>query len=375
MVSDVPLGSFLSGGIDSSLITALMQKKSLNPIKTFNIGFQDKLLDESSYATSVAKHLGTEHHKVIFNNKDLLEFIPKITDVYDEPFADSSQLPTILLSKITSKKVKVVLSGDGGDELFSGYNRYNWVNKIKYFYLLPKKIRNILSESMKIFSPSQWDNIFSYLPRLRKYSSPGDKMYKLSDSLNLNSISKLYSYFVSQWKEDEIPLKKKFLSSQNYNFNNINFLDIKEQMQIMDMQTYLTDDILTKVDRASMFYGLEVRVPFLEENIAKYIWHYNFLSKNKDSKHYLKKILYKYVPKKLVNRPKMGFAIPLEKWLKGPLRSWAENLLEKKKLEDGYLNSTNIINKWSEHISGKRNWQYPIWTILIYQSWKERNKI
>ena len=375
MISDVSIGAFLSGGIDSSLITALM-KKNTSDVKTFNIGFEDKSLDESKFASAVAKHLKTDHHEVIFKNKDLLKLIPKITNVYDEPFADSSQLPTILLSQITSKQVKVVLSGDGGDELFGGYNRYNWINKLKIIYKFPKVFRNIIYKSMKILSPNQWDNFIKLIPYFNKYSLPGDKIYKLADSINLDSIYKVYSYFISQWKDGEIPLNKINITENKYLFSHSShFLDMKDQMQIIDMNTYLVDDILTKVDRASMAVGLEVRVPFIEENIFKYAWHYNFLKKNRESKFFLKKILQKYIPKNLIDRPKMGFAIPLAKWLRGPLRDWAEDLLMKKKLDDGYLNSKIIMEKWKEHVSGKRNWHYAIWTVLVYQSWKSQNNL
>ncbi len=374
MISDVSIGAFLSGGIDSSLITALMRKNT-STVKTFNIGFEDKSLDESKFASSVAKHLKTDHHQVIFKNKDLLEFIPKVAKIYDEPFADSSQLPTILLSQITSKQVKVVLSGDGGDELFGGYNRYNWINKLRFLYNFPKVFRNVICKTMKVLSPNQWDNFFKFLPYFNKYSLPGDKIHKLADSINLDSIFKVYSYFISQWKDNEIPLNKINILDKNYTFNNNSYLDMKDQMQIIDINTYLVDDILTKVDRASMAKGLEVRVPFIEENIFKNVWHYNFLKKNRESKFFLKKMLEKYIPRNLVNRPKMGFAIPLASWLRGPLRDWAEDLLIKKKLDDGYLNSKKIIEKWNEHISSKRNWHYSIWTVLVYQSWKKNNNL
>ena len=185
----------------------------------------------------------------------------------------------------------------------------------------------------------------------------------------------MYSYFISQWKDNEIPLNKINILDKNYTFNNNSYLDMKDQMQIIDINTYLVDDILTKVDRASMAKGLEVRVPFIEENIFKNVWHYNFLKKNRESKFFLKKMLEKYIPRNLVNRPKMGFAIPLASWLRGPLRDWAEDLLIKKKLDDGYLNSKKIIEKWNEHISSKRNWHYSIWTVLVYQSWKKNNNL
>ena len=370
MVSDVPIGSFLSGGIDSSLITALMQKNSVKPIKTFSIGFEEKSLDESQYAASVAKHLGTVHHQVIFNNNDIINLITKINTIYDEPFADSSQLPTVLLSRITRKKVKVALSGDGGDEFFGGYNRYNWAKKIKLFYKLPKYFRELISNSMKCVTPNTWNQIFYHLPYFKKLSFAGDKVYKLSNVLNLKSFSDVYSNLISQWQQEDIPLlKKTSFINKNLFDKDISSLDVVKQMQITDILTYLPGDILTKVDRASMAYGLEVRVPFLNNELIENIW--SIKDKDKKNKSLLKKILYNYVPKKLVSRPKMGFSIPLEKWLKGPLKEWADDLLQEKKLKEGYLDSKRIRDKWHEHLSGKRNWQYPLWTVLVYQSWRE----
>ena len=369
MVSDVPIGCFLSGGIDSSLISALMQKNSLRKIKTFNIGFEDKFLDESMYARKIAEHLGTEHNSVIFNNQNIINLIPKLNDVYDEPFADSSQLPTILLSLTTREQVKVALSGDGGDELFGGYNRYIWAKKINLFYNFPFFIRNFIGKFLKFISPVQWNYILSKLPLLRNYPFIGDKVYKLSDVIQFRDFSNVYSYLISQWQKKDIPLNKKIQLNETFILNEKSFLDLTEQMQLMDINNYLPGDILTKVDRASMSCGLEVRVPYLEKNLVEFMWSVN--SKEKNSKKILKSILYKYVPKNLMERPKMGFSVPLEKWLKSSLKDWANDLLQKKELENNNINSRVIIKKWKEHLSGKRNWQYQLWPILIYQSWKK----
>ena len=370
MISDVPIGCFLSGGIDSSLITALMQKNSLRKIKTFNIGFEDITLDESIYANKVARYIGTDHQSVIFSNQNIIDLVPKLNTIYDEPFADSSQLPTILLSLMTRKKVKVALSGDGGDELFGGYNRYNWAKKIKLFYNLPHFIRGLIGKSLKFISPVQWDSILSKLPFLKNYSFPGDKIYKLSEVIQLSNFSNVYSYLISQWQEKDIPLKKNLVFDNSFLLNKEDsLLDLAEQMQLIDINNYLPDDILTKVDRASMSCGLEVRVPYLEKDLAEFVWSID--SRNKSSKKILKNILYKYVPEKLMKRPKMGFSVPLEKWLKSSLKDWANDLLQKKELENNHINSKIIIEKWKEHLSGKRNWQYQLWPILIYQSWKK----
>ena len=370
MVSDVTVGSFLSGGIDSSLISLFMQKNSVKPIKTFNVGFHEKSLDESKHAEKVAKYLKTDHHNIVFGNQDIIDLIPKLNDIYDEPFADSSQLPTILLSRITRKKVKVALSGDGGDEFFGGYNRYNWAKRIKLFYKFPKYFRESFSRLIKCITPNTWNQIFYHLPYFKKLSFAGDKVYKLSNILNLKSFSDVYSNLISQWQQEDIPLlKKTSFINKNLFDKDISSLDVVKQMQITDILTYLPGDILTKVDRASMAYGLEVRVPFLNNELIENIW--SIKDKDKKNKSLLKKILYNYVPKKLVSRPKMGFSIPLEKWLKGPLKEWADDLLQEKKLKEGYLDSKRIRDKWHEHLSGKRNWQYPLWTVLVYQSWRE----
>ena len=374
MVSDVPLGSFLSGGIDSSLISLFMQKNSVKPIKTFNVGFHEKSLDESKHAEKVAKYLKTDHHNIVFGNQDIIDLIPKLNDIYDEPFADSSQLPTILLSKITKRKVKVALSGDAGDELFGGYNRYLWSKKIKLFYSLPKYFRDLITKSFKKVSPEKWNKLLYSLPYFQNIPFAGDKVHKLMNSLSFKKFSDVYPFFISQWQKSDVPLKKNFHVKNNDIFKkNFSFLNETENMQIIDLITYLPDDILVKVDRASMAFGLETRIPFLDEKIVEFA--FSLPSNEKLSKKILKKILYKSIPKKIVSRPKMGFSIPLDKWLKKQLRDWAENLLQEKKLKESELDSKKIRLKWSEHLSGKRNWQYPLWTVLVYQSWREQNKI
>ncbi|MEE2906833.1 MAG: asparagine synthase C-terminal domain-containing protein, partial [Planctomycetota bacterium] len=331
--------------------------------------------DESKYALLVSEHLKTDHTNIIFSNKNLTDLIPKLNSIYDEPFADSSQLPTILLSQVTKKDVKVALSGDGGDEIFAGYNRYTWAKNIKLFYsLTPFYLRKIISKLMRLISAENWDKISFLYPK--KLSFFGDKVYKLSNVIELKTFNEIYDNLISQWQSNDLPLKDSFVSKRNnFLLNQKNKTDIVKQMQLLDISTYLPDDILTKVDRASMAYSLEVRVPFLNKDLVKYLFSLSYQNnKFRGNKLILKKILSKYIPKNLVYRPKMGFSIPLEKWLKHQLRDWAEDLLEDKKLNDNILDSKKIKKRWNEHLSGKRNWQYSLWTILMYQSWKFSNK-
>lgn len=369
LVSDVPVGAFLSGGVDSSTIAALMQHVSNKPIKTFTVGFDEKQYDESAYAAKIAKHLKTDHVELNVKASDVLDFIPKVPEFYDEPFADSSQLPTMLISKLIKKHVTVVLSGDGGDEVFAGYNRYIMAKNLeRMFIYMPHLVRQGVSGGIRALPPGMWNKVLA--SNADKLLS-GDRLHKLAGILSLKKYASVYPYLTSVWMEKDIPvLGTKCRSPEEYYGKQVTSI---EDMQIMDINTYLPDDILTKVDRASMAFSLEARVPLLDHRVVEFGMSLPLEYKlhNGVSKKILRDVLYKHVPKELIERPKMGFGIPVAEWLRGPLREWAEALLNEKSLAaDGIFEHKAITKKWLEHQSGVRNWQYALWPILMFQAWK-----
>lgn len=384
MESDVPLGVFLSGGIDSSLVTALMQKQSAQKVKTFTIGFNEPGYNEAAQAKLVARHLGTEHTEFYVTPDETMAVIPRLAEIYDEPFSDSSQIPTFLVSELTRKKVTVSLSGDGGDEIFAGYNRYFWVKDIwQNIGWINKGIRDKIAAMLMAVSPEKWESIFrnagNILPKKARQRTPGDKIHKLADILSSDSPYDMYLGLVSHWRNTDllVPGSKEPMTMLTDDKARMADLDIAEEMMYKDAVTYLPDDILVKVDRASMAVSLESRAPFLDHRIVEFAWSLPLSMKVKgsDGKRLLKDILHQYVPSRLVERPKMGFALPIDAWLRGPLKDWAASLLDEKKIRDeGFLNSLPIKEKWEEHISGKRNWQYLLWDVLMFQAWHERWK-
>lgn len=371
MISDVPLGAFLSGGIDSSLVVALMQQLSNQKTKTFTIGFTEQSYNEANFAKEVAKYLGTEHHELILNQQHAIDLIPNLGEIYDEPFADSSQIPTLLVSKLARQQVTVVLSGDGGDELFAGYNRYYlWNNIFSKIALIPKKFRKVLANSILAVSLTNWNKI----NKIIKIRNLGDRLYKLSNILQFNTPSDYYDQIISFWL-DQSPLLHPDLLINNYIDTNLK-LNFTEKMQYLDLIHYLPDDILTKVDRASMAYSLEAREPLLDHRLIEFAWKLplNYKIRNGNLKWILKKILAKYIPSKLINRPKMGFGVPIEEWLRTYLRDWAIDLLNADTLDSqGFFNSKIVNQKLKEHLSGTRNHQYDLWGILMAQSWLNNN--
>ncbi len=377
MEADVPLGAFLSGGIDSSLITSLMQAQSPKPIKTFSIGFGEEGYNEAKYAKQIANHLGTNHTELYVSPKEALNVIPKLSTLYDEPFSDSSQIPTYLVSQLTQQNVKVGLSGDAGDELFGGYNRYIWTskvwNKIKY---LPRPLKIFVSICMTSLPPSMWDTLLS---KAIDISLPGDKIHKLANMLPSNSLEDFYCNTISHWKfQPNIVIGATPSSNLDSNMINCpNFESFEERMMYLDTLNYLPDDILTKVDRASMGVSLEVRVPFLNHNVVEFAYRLPLSMKirNGESKWILKQLLNKYIPRELSERPKMGFGVPIGEWLRGPLFEWAEELLDESRLKnEGIFYPRQIREKWDEHLSGRRNWQSYLWNILVFQLWFEEQK-
>lgn len=382
--ADVPLGAFLSGGVDSSLIASLMQEESNTPINTFTIGFNESRFNEAEYALDIANHLGTKHNEFYVGVNDCLDVISKIPDLYDEPFADSSQIPTFMVCSQASQNLTVALSGDAGDELFCGYNRYNWVphlwQKIKW---MPASTRALFAKAIYLLPPHYWESIYRYLEFLlpTKYhlSLVGEKLYKMAELLlSTNNIQSIFHNLVSEWKQPtNIVLNS---SNQNILLTDQHtapaFLHFEETMMYLDSISYLPDDILVKVDRAAMGTSLETRVPFLDLHVVELAHQIplDLKSKNGIGKWPLKQLLYQYVPENFIERPKQGFSIPLAKWLRGDLRDWAESLLNETRIEQqGFFNPVPIRKKWEEHLSGQRNWEQSLWIILMFQHWLENN--
>lgn len=376
MTADVPLGAFLSGGIDSSIIVALMQSLSSRPVKTFTIGFSEKAYNEAEQAACVARHLKTEHHELYVTPEEARKVIPDLPKMYDEPFADSSQIPTFLVSRLAKTLITVSLSGDGGDELFGGYNRYFWGrqlwNKIQPWPMFLRKSAATLLTSVP---PQSWDNFFkfskSFLPKTLDQRNPGDKIHKLAKSLDAADPDELHDKFSSFWEHPagllvEAPGLSLFRRSQT------SLTDLTERMMCFDTLTYLPDDILVKIDRAAMAVSLESRVPFLDPRVVEFAWRLPLSMKISagQGKVLLRRLLYQYVPQEIIDRPKMGFALPIDEWLRGPLRNWAEGYLSEERLKkQGILRPEPVLEKWKQHLSGRYNWQHHLWGILMFEAW------
>jgi len=377
MIADVNVGTFLSGGIDSSLVSAIAQKQSDQSINTFTIGFHEKEYDESGYAEQIAKHINSNHQTVHVGSKDALEVIPLLASIYDEPFADSSQIPTYLVSKIAKQHVTVCLSGDGGDELFSGYNRYMWLaslwNKLK---IMPTWLRNLIGKLLDIPSPVVWDKLYSIIKlgnSDQNFRLIGLKVQKLAGLLKESSINNSYDHLLSFWSNRTDLL----LPSAYSAYSNIpqhfpatsNFID---DAMFWDQTSYLPGDNLTKVDRASMAVSLETRLPLLSHEVVELSWRFPLSHKVKQNtgKRVLRKVLDRYVPSELIDRPKMGFSVPIAKWLRADLKSWAEDLLFSKSLFDETFSLAEIQKTWKEHQSGSYDHSNRLWTLLMLMSWK-----
>lgn len=374
LVSDVPLGAFLSGGVDSSTVAALMQVASSRPMRTFSIGFHEQSYNEAHHAKEVAAHLGTNHEEMYVTPSEAREVIPRLPTIYDEPFADSSQIPTYLVSRMTRRHVTVALSGDGGDELFAGYNRYtSGLRLASAIRGLPKAARQMLAASIRAVPPGIWDGVFSAVPARMRPRQPGDKMHKLAAVLPEDAIG-FYRHLISQWdgawrlvvgaKE---PYHSLFDPAIRGRFDS----DLS-WMQFLDTRTYLPDDILTKVDRASMAVSLEARVPLIDHRVVELSWRLPEHQKvrNGTGKWLLRQVLYKHVPKALIERPKMGFGVPVDAWLRGPLKDWAADLLDPAAMKQaGILDAGPVTARWNEHLSGVRNWPQFLWNVLMFQAW------
>jgi asparagine synthase (glutamine-hydrolysing) len=381
MEADVPLGAFLSGGIDSSTVVALMQAQSTRPVKTFTIGFHEQGYNEAEHAKAVSGHLGTEHTELYVTAAEAMAVIPRLPETYDEPFSDSSQIPTFLVSKMTRQHVTVALSGDGGDELFGGYNRYFWGRDIwRKVGWMPKAARGGVARALMALSPQRWDKIFAalgpILPRRLQASLPSDKLHKLAGILACASPEAMYRRLVSFWEPGSVVLGASEPPTALTDHGQwAHIPDFTQRMMFLDLVSYLPDDILAKVDRASMAVSLEARVPLLDHRVAEFAWTLPLAMKIRDGqgKWPLRQVLYKYVPSDLIERPKTGFGVPIDSWLRGPLRHWAESLLDLARLSrEGYFNPEPIQEKWKEHLSGRRNWQYQLWSVLMFQAWLEQ---
>ncbi len=386
MIADVPLGAFLSGGIDSSLIVALMQAHSTRPIKTFSIGFNEAEYNEATYAREVAKHLGTDHTELYVSAEDSLSVIPKLPEMYDEPFSDSSQIPTFLVSQLARRDVTVALSGDGGDELFGGYSRYLvGLDTWRRIEGIPSGMRRAGSKVIHRIPPRYFDLIMKpirpYLPKALQYQQFGQKLHKLASIWNSNSPDLIYNNLITLWQNPaEIVIEAGQLDVMESHRVTLDNLDnFTEQMMFTDTITYLPDDILVKVDRASMAVSLEVRSPFLDHRIVEFIWNQSPDLKivGNEGKWLLRQVLDRYVPKRLIDRPKMGFGVPIEHWLRGPLKEWAGDLLAEDRLRrQGIMDPGPIQEKWQQHLSGEQSWQYLLWPVLMFQAWHQHwNKV
>ncbi len=382
MIADVPLGALLSGGVDSSVVTALMQAQSSRPVKTFTIGFKVPNYNEAELAKAVAAHLGTDHTELYVTETEARNVIPRLPDLYDEPFADSSQIPVFLVSQLARQHVTVALSGDGGDELFAGYTRYLWAENIwRAMGRWPGWGREAASNLIQSLSPRNWDRLYGgiepVIPKRLRQTLPGDKLYKLAALLSAETQDALFQSLVSWWKEPndiviggQEPLSPLADSSIQNRFTNFT-----ERMMFQDLITYLPDDILVKVDRASMGVSLEGRAPLLDHRLVEWLWQLplNFKLRNGQSKWLLRQVLDHYVPSALIERPKMGFGVPIDGWLRGPLRDWAETLLSEERLaREGFLNPKPIRALWQAHMDGSRNEPHCLWAVLMFQAWKER---
>jgi len=382
MLSDVPLGAFLSGGFDSSLIVALMQAQSSLPVKTFTIGFHEEIYNEAVHAEAVARHLGTEHTELYVTPRECQAVIPKLPTLYDEPFSDSSQIPTFLVSELARRHVTVSLSGDGGDELFGGYDRYfRGMELYRHANRFSDTLRRNLIRAVTLLPPSAWDRLFALLrpilpARLRNASRPGVKIHELAQVIDAHTLEAIYLSLLSHW-HDPASLVLRSREPQTAMNDPDLWLDCETheyRMMYLDLVTYLPDDILVKVDRAAMAVSLETRVPFLDHRVVEFSWRLPLSMKihSSQGKWALRRILDRYVPGNIMERPKMGFGVPIDLWLRGPLREWAEAMLDERRLkEEGFFNPGPIREKWSEHLSGRGNWRYLLWDVLMFQAWHE----
>ena len=377
MIADVPLGAFLSGGIDSSTVVALMQANNTSKVRSFSIGFREADYNEAPHAKAVAAHLGTDHTELYVEAAQARAVIPRLPEMYDEPFADPSQIPTFLVSEMTRRHVTVSLSGDGGDEVFGGYSRYVEMRQLlQALGMLPAVAGRAAAAAIRAMPRGGWSRLARLVPENRRPPQLGDRMLKLASVLE-GGADNFYRGVISHWSEPErlaAGATAPRLPADDPRFATL-VADPVERMQLLDTLTYLPDDILTKVDRASMAVSLEARVPLLDHRVVAFAWSLPpaWKARPGHGKYLLRRVLDRYVPPHLIERPKMGFGVPIDSWLRGPLKDWAEGLLDPARLKrEGVLAPAPIAEKWREHQDGTRNWQYLLWDVLMFQAWKER---
>ncbi|NRO96625.1 asparagine synthase (glutamine-hydrolyzing) [Paraburkholderia sp. NMBU_R16] len=385
MMADAPLGAFLSGGVDSSAIVALMQAQSAKPVRTFTVGFDDATYDEAVHAKAVARHLGTEHTEIVVTAARALELVPKLPTIYDEPFADASQIPTYVVAQTTREHVKVALSGDGGDELFGGYTRYFLTPRLwSRLRRVPSGMRKRIASALYSLRPDHADQFAAlfqgaWSPGARDGTRIGERLHKLANVMGAQSRTDLYRLLLSSVHHPErLALSGRELPTrvdtpEAWSVD----LEFAEQVMAVDALTYLPDDILAKVDRAAMAVSLETRMPFLDHRVVGFVWSLPLSLRIPEDKPkwLLRQLLYRYVPREIIDRPKQGFCAPVGEWLRGSLRDWAQALLDPARLRDeGFLDATRVDRMWQQHLSGRMNWQHPLWTVLMFQAWLEAQK-
>jgi asparagine synthase (glutamine-hydrolysing) len=377
MIADVPIGAFLSGGIDSSLVVALMQKYSARPIKTFTIGFSEAAFDEAPFARSVAKHLGTDHTELYVSPQDAMAVIPDLPTIYDEPFGDSSQIPTVLLARLTRKSVTVSLSGDGGDELFAGYPRYDLGAAVwRKFAGWPVPMRRMAAAIMSAAPPATWNKLLTRLPHLASRDLTGQRIFKMASLLRAGDAESLYRALVSNWTgRAPIVLGKRLPPGGDTHW--AAGQDLIYSMRRWDLGQYLPDDLMVKMDRAAMSVSLEARSPFLDHPLVEFAFAMptHTLIRGREKKWALRQVLHRYVPKQLFDRPKMGFSTPVAAWIRGPLKSWAAELISPMNLKDqGYLDAALVKKIWDEHQSASHDRSGVLWNVLMFQAWLSQNR-
>ena len=379
IIADVPVGAFLSGGIDSSTVVALMQQVSHGNVRTYSIGFEEESFNEAGYAREVARHLGTDHTEMFVSSNDALKLIPELPSIYTEPFADPSQIPTTLLSRLTRQNITVALSGDGADELFGGYSRYSAANNIwKCLRIFPRIARRSLKGLFDLLPDHLLNQAYHLARPASNFDDAASRIRRLFANFDATDRYKFYAGLLSFWSEpNKLVLAShpaptalsQIVDRGNYVNGRIEYL---EWLMYADTDSYLPDDILTKVDRASMSASLETRAPFLDHRVVEFVWSLALDQRIRANraKWLLRQLLHKYVPDTLVDRPKMGFGVPIAQWLRGPLRTWADELLDRSRLQrEGYFDSQLIWERWQLHLSGKANFEFPIWNVLMFQQW------